>query len=219
MKKELFNPQEASKILGVTVQTLQRWDNVGIIKTVRTPAGRRMFPKAEIERLLGDSQPVTTDRLLVIYGRVSSADQKKKGDLDRQVLFIKDKLDLRIYQSISIITDVGSGLNDKRKGLIKLMTMAKAGEVTDLGIRSKDRLTRFGFNYLQFFFESYGVKIHILDESVNDKTVYEELMEDLLSIITSFSGKLYGIRSGKNKLLKDKVKGVIKDVTDLPDQD
>jgi len=219
MNKELFNPQEASKILGVTVQTLQRWDNVGIIKTVRTPAGRRMFPKAEIERLLGDSQPVTTDRLLVIYGRVSSADQKKKGDLDRQVLFIKDKLDLRIYQTISIITDVGSGLNDKRKGLIKLMAMTKAGEVTDLGIRYKDRLTRFGFNYLQFFFESYGVKIHILDESVNDKTVYEELMEDLLSIITSFSGKLYGIRSGKNKLLKDKVKGAIKDVTDLPDQD
>lgn len=217
MNKELFNPQEASKILGVTVQTLQRWDNVGIIKTVRTPAGRRMFPKAEIERLLGDSQPVTTDRLLVIYGRVSSADQKKKGDLDRQVLFIKDKLDLRIYQTISIITDVGSGLNDKRKGLIKLMAMTKAGEVTDLGIRYKDRLTRFGFNYLQFFFESYGVKIHILDESVNDKTVYEELMEDLLSIITSFSGKLYGIRSGKNKLLKDKVKGAIKDVTDLPD--
>lgn len=217
MNKELFSPREASKILGVTVLTLQRWDNLGIIKAVRTPANRRRFPKSEIDRLLGYSEPATSDRTLAIYGRVSSGEQKTKGDLDRQVLVIKDKLDLLTYQSITIITDVGSGLNDKRKGLIRLMEMAKKGEITDLAIRYKDRLTRFGFNYLQIFFESYGVKIHILDDNLKDKTVYEELMEDLLSIITSFSGKLYGIRSGKNKLLKDKVKGVIEDVANLPD--
>lgn len=216
MNKELFSPQETAKILGVTVLTLQRWDNAGIIKAIRTPTDRRRFPKSEIDRILGKEAVSVPDRVLVIYGRVSSNDQKKKGDLDRQVLFIKDKLDLRIYQDVTIVTDVGSGLNDKRKGLTKLMEMAKKGEVTDLAIRYKDRLTRFGFNYLQFFFESYDVKLHILEESSKDQTVYDELMEDLVSIVTSFSGKLYGIRSGKNKLLKDKVKEVIQDVTNLP---
>lgn len=173
----------------------------------------------QCERLLGTSELAASDRALVIYGRVSSGEQKKKGDLDRQVLYIKEKLDLRIYQNITIITDVGSGLNDKRKGLVKLMELAKKGEMTDLAIRYKDRLTRFGFNYLSVFFESYSVKIHILDEKSEDKTLYEELTEDLLSVVTSFSGKLYGIRSGKNKLLKEKIKGVVEDVANLSDQD
>lgn len=126
---------------------------------------------------------------------------------------------MRIYRNITIITDVGSGLNDKRKGLIKLMELAKKGEITDLAIRYKDRLTRFGFNYLKFFFESYELKIHVLDENSQAKTIYEELTEDLLSVVTSFSGNLYGIRSGKNKLLKEKIKGVVGDVANLPDQD
>ena len=219
MRKELFSPKEAAKILGVSVMTLQRWDIAGNIQAVRTPTNRRMFPKSELDRLLGTSKLAASDRVLVIYGRVSSDEQKERGDLDRQVLFIKETLDLRIYQTITIITDVGSGLNDQRKGLVKLMELAKKGELTDLAIRYKDRLTRFGFNYLSVFFESYGVTIHILDEKSEDKIIYEELTEDLLSVVTSFSGKLYGIRSGKNKLLKEKIKGVVEDVANLSDQD
>lgn len=218
MNKELYSPQETSVILGVSVLTLQRWDREGKITAIRTPTGRRRFPKSEINRLLGENTPVTSDRKLVIYGRVSSGEQKKKGDLDRQVEYIRNKLDLRIYNNVRIITDVGSGLNDRRKGLVRLMELAKKGEVTDIVIRYKDRLTRFGFNYLELYFQSHNVKVHILDGRLNDKTVYKELTDDLLSIVTSFSGKLYGTRSGKNKLLKNKVKVAISDVANLPDK-
>jgi excisionase family DNA binding protein len=219
MNKELYSPQETSKILGVSVLTLQRWDKEGKITAIRTPSDRRRFSKSEINRLLGENTPVTSDRKLAIYARVSSGEQKKKGDLDRQVEYIKNKLDLRIYNDVRIITDVGSGLNDRRKGLEKLMELAKKGEITDIAIRYKDRLTRFGFNYLALYFQSHNVKVDILDDRLNDKSVYEELTDDLLSIVTSFSGRLYGTRSGKNKMLKDKVKVAIKDVANLPNED
>ncbi len=218
MKKELYSPKEAAQILGVSVLTLQRWDNTGKVNAVRTPNGRRRFSKSEIDRLLGDNIPEPSERNLVIYCRVSSGEQKKKGDLDRQVEYVKSRLDPRVYNNISIITDVGSGLNDKRKGLIRLMKLAQKGEITDVAIRYKDRLTRFGFNYLGMYFESYNVKIHVLDEGLKDRTVYEELTDDLLSIITSFSGRLYGTRSGKNKVLKDKVREAVEYVANLSDE-
>ena len=98
------------------------------------------------------------------------------------------------------------------------MKLAQKGDISDVAIRYKDRLTRFGFNYLEMYFESHNVKVRILDEELKDKTVYEELTHDLLSIITSFSGRLYGTRSGKNKVLKDKVREAIEYVTNLPDE-
>jgi putative resolvase len=116
------------------------------------------------------------------------------------------------------IEDVASGLNDRRKGLIKLMNLAKHGKITDLAIRYRDRLTRFGYEYLHQYFESHDVNIHVLDNHIDEKSAQEELVEDLMAIIASFSGRLYGIRSHKNQLLQTKVKGVIKDVTNLPNE-
>lgn len=219
MEKELYTPKEAAEILGITVMTLQRWDRSGKIKCLRTPTNRRRIHRSEIEKLLGDRPISKGVRSLVIYGRVSSGEQKKKGDLERQINFITEKMDLRAYNNIEIITDVGSGLNDNRKGLKKVMNLAQNGKMTDLAIRYKDRLTRFGYHYLETFFKGYNIKIHILDDMSDNKSVYEELTDDLLSIITSFSGKLYGIRSGKNKILKDMVKVAIEDVANLPDKD
>jgi putative resolvase len=219
MSEFLYSPKEVSKILGISVKTLQSWDSAGKITIVRTPTNRRKVPKSEIDRILGvaDSESMPSSRKLAIYGRVSSGEQKLKGDLDRQIESIKSKLNLQIYDKISIITDVGSGLSDRRKGLLKLMKQAQDKEITDIAIRYKDRLTRFGYNYLQFFFQSHNVRIHVLDENYKEKTVYEELTDDLISIVTSFSGKIYGTRSGKNKVFKEKVKGAIEDAVNLPD--
>ena len=74
------------------------------------------------------------------------------------------------------------------------MKMAKENEITDIAIRYKDRLTRFGYGYLEEYFTSYGVTIHVLDQEEEVKIAQEELADDLISIITSFSGKLYGLR-------------------------
>lgn len=123
------------------------------------------------------------------------------------------------FSIVEVVLEVGSGLNDKRKGLLKLMRMAKNGEVTDVAVRYKDRLTRFGYGYLKEYFKSYDVTIHILDEKAPNKTVQEELADDLISIITSFSGKLYGLRSRKHTELQQTVKETIMDVQDISNQD
>ncbi len=96
--------------------------------------------------------------------------KNKKGDLERQISFLfKKKMEKLHFSSIVTCSDVGSGLNDKRKGLLKLMDLAKKGEITDVAIRYRDRLTRFGYGYLEEYFKSHNVTIHVLDEKENTK--------------------------------------------------
>ncbi|MCG7336492.1 IS607 family transposase [Sporosarcina sp. ACRSM] len=209
---KLLTMKEACGILGVTTKTIQRWDASGKIAIIRTPGGRRRIPLSEVERLLGKKS--IKQRKIAIYARVSSNEQKQKGDLDRQTEFLKEKIDTQ-YLLVETITDVGSGLNDRRKGLLKLMNLASEGRITDIAIRYKDRLTRFGYGYLEKYFESFHVMIHVLDDDEKTRTVQEELADDLISIITNFSGKLYGLRNEKHKELQKTVKEVIIDVPNL----
>ncbi|WP_462409912.1 IS607 family transposase [Neobacillus sp. Marseille-QA0830] len=216
--EKLYRMNEAAKTLGVTVKTLQRWDISGKAVFVRTPNGQRRLPESEINRLLGNGEDQESAKNLVIYARVSSHEQKAKGDLQRQIDFIKNQMDLNSFNQVTVIEDVGSGLNDNRKGLVKIMKLAEAGILSDLAIRYRDRLTRFGFHYLQTYFESHQVQLHILDEQTDETPPQEELVDDLIAIITSFSGKLYGIQSYKNKILEEKVKEVLEDVANLPNE-
>jgi putative resolvase len=216
--EKLYRMSEAAQILGVTVKTLQRWDKSGKAHFIRTPNGKRRLSESELHRLSGTSATETIKKNLAIYARVSSHEQKTKGDLQRQVEIIKGKIDKTAYENVIIIEDVGSGLNDKRKGLLKMMKLAEEGKISDIAIRYRDRLTRFGFEYLQTYFESHHVQLHILDDLTYERSVQEELVDDLMAIIASFSGKLYGIRSHKNKILEEKVKGVLEDVANLPDE-
>lgn len=210
MKKKLYTPREASKILGVTVTTLQTWDNQGKIKAVRTATNRRMFPLEEIQKITGEYESSNLNNSkYAIYARVSSHEQKAKGDLQRQIDFLLENIPIKNKENILVFSDVGSGLNDKRKGLLKLMAKASKREITHLYIRYKDRLTRFGFNYLEMYMSSHGVKIVILDDATPEKSIQQELIEDLIAIMTSFSGKMHGLRSKKNKILKEKMAEVI----------
>jgi excisionase family DNA binding protein len=213
---KLLTMKSAKELLGVSTRTIQNWDKEGKIKIVRTPGGRRRIPFSEVERLLGNT--LSPQRKLAIYSRVSSNEQKQKGDLERQIEFIKGNLSSD-FTIVEIITDVGSGLNDKRKGLLKLMKLARENQISEVAVRYKDRLTRFGYGYLEEYFSSHGVKIHVLDKEAETKTVQEELADDLISIITSFSGKLYGLRSEKHKELKKTAKEAIMDVQDLSNED
>ena len=208
--------KEAKELLGVSTKTIQNWDKAGIISVVRTPGGRRRIPLSEIERIRGDSSSFQKKKL-AIYARVSSNEQKQKGDLERQINFVKENLDEE-FLLVDTLSDVGSGLNDKRKGLHKLMKLAKEKEITDVAIRYKDRLTRFGYGYLEEYFNSHGVTIHVLDQEEEIKTAQEELADDLISIITSFSGKLYGLRSKKHKELQKTAKESIMDVQNLSNE-
>jgi len=208
--EKMFSAGEAAKRLGVHLTTIQRWDREGKLRVVRTIGGKRRIPAAEIERILGSAESSPPSRALAIYGRVSSHEQKARGDLGRQVAHIRETMVSRGWRDMVEITDVASGLSDKRVGLLRLMEMARQGKVTDIAVTSKDRLTRFGFGYLESFFSGYGVAIHVVDGEDDKKSLQEELVDDLISIVISFSGRLYGLRSHSKardlvKAVKDRV--------------
>ena len=142
--------ERAAKRLGVHPDTVRHWDLTGKLRVVWTPGGKRRVPEGEILHLRGEASPVKK-RVLAIYGRVSAPDQKAKGDLDRQVARIRTSMAGETFAEIVVITDVASGLSDNRRGLVRLMDMAREGRITDVAITDKDRLTRFGFWYLEQF--------------------------------------------------------------------
>lgn len=147
-------------------------------------------------------------RINIGYARVSSTDQKKNGDLDRQVSKLVDALQKETLPYI-IIKDTGSGLNTKRRGLIQLMDEVQKGSVDKIFVTYKDRLTRFGYEYLETFFSYF--KTQIVPISVKEeKNAQEELLEDMFSLIASFSGKLYGMR-GRKKDIEKKAEQILEE--------
>ena len=204
MKEKLYTVKQASEILGVHPKTIQKWDREGKIKTVRTPGGRRRIPESEIKRLLGISEEAG---LIIGYARVSSHTQK--DDLESQVKAIEQYAKERGWQ-VQILKDIGSGLNENRKNYRRLLELVAKGEASKVIITYPDRLTRFGFKTLEFFFQQHGAEVIILNE--RDKTSREELIEDLITIISHFAGKLYGMRSHKYKRLKEGVEKLIEEV-------
>ena len=153
---------------------------------MRTPGGRRRIPESEIRRLQGEKGI----RSIIGYARVSSNTQK--DDLKRQVEY------LRQSGVQEVITDIGSGLNEKRKGFLRLLERVLHNEVDKVVILYEDRLTRFGFDTLKKVFEAHGTTIEVLNQT-DAKPPQQELVEDLITIISHFSGKLYGMRSHKQK--------------------
>ena len=184
-------------------QHIQGWDRSGKIKIVRTVGGRRRIPLSEINRLQGISN---NEPLVIGYARVSSVSQK--DDLAVQV----DLLKRRGIENV--LTDIGSGLNEKRKNYQKLLKMIVERKLSRIVITYQNRLTRFGFSTLESFCSSFGVNIEVLNDIVYT-TPQEELVQDLIMIIAHFSGKLYGLRSHKAKKMIATVKDVMKTGDDV----
>ncbi len=197
-----YTLKEASEILGVSIKTLQLWDKEGKIRYVRTPGGRRRIPESEIKRILG----LKEERKIIGYARVSS--NKQKDDLERQIELIKNYAKERGWE-IEILKDVGSGLKENRKNFQKLLRMVVNREISKVVVAYSDRLTRFGFKTLEELFEGYGCEIIVINEE--EKSPQEELIEDLITIISHFAGKLYGMRSHKYKKVVEGAKQLISD--------
>jgi len=203
-----YRPKEASQILGLTVRRLQQLEKEGKIRCIRSPGGRRRFPQSEIERLLGVSRP----KVLVVYARVSSHEQKKKGDLNRQIEYVKGQMNTEDYKEVRVVTDIGSGLNAERKGLKQLLSWAKEREISDIAVATEDRLTRFGIEYIKWLLDEYGVVLHVVDiledpkPRMRGRGAQEELVSDMIALVSSFAGRLYGLRSHKTRRLVEKVK-------------
>jgi len=199
MSEKLLPPREACRRLGIHYVTLKRWIYSGKIRAVKTPTGRWMIPESEIERIIGGKVEAKEVRA-VIYARVSSSDQK--SDLERQIEYLTKYCTAKGYRVIDVLSDIASGLKTNRRGLLKLFNYIVNKEVDVVVVTYKDRLTRFGFEYLEYFFKQNGVRIEVV-YGEEPKDAYQELVEDLLAIVTSFAGKLYGMRShGKKRLVQ-----------------
>lgn len=200
INKQIYKPGEVAKMLGVSLRTIQNYDIDNILNFERNDTNRRYITRDNlIEYLLSNGLVFNDDNLNkkdIVYARVSSNEQKQKGDLDRQALSIIERIPN--LQNVLVLKEVGSGLNDKRKELNKLISMVLNDEINKIYVTYKDRLTRFGFNYIDTVCKAKGVEIVILNKN-DDKDIEKELVEDMMNLIASFSGKLYGIRSSKNR--------------------
>lgn len=193
---------EAAKFLGVDISTLRRWEDAGKIKSERTKGGHRRYDKDE---LLSISNKRKNIKLTVAYARVSSSDQKE--DLERQISNVSAYCIARGYQ-FKVISDLGSGLNYNKKGLIELIDLICSNEIERIVINYKDRLIRYGYEIIEEVCKHHNVTIEVINHT-EDKTYEEELVEDVLSIITVFSSRLYGSRSHKIKKIVDEVKKIM----------
>ncbi|MHB8351385.1 MAG: IS607 family transposase [Thermoplasmata archaeon] len=195
----LLSPREAARRLGVTVRTIQSWDRASRIRAVRTPTGRRRIPESEIHRLMGEREV----RAPLLYARVSSHGQK--DDLARQ----QERL-LRVFPGAELHTDIRSGLKFDRPGFLAILKAVQERRVSRVVVADEDRLARFGVDLLRQVFSAYGTTLEVMDPKPKD-TPETELANDLIAIITSFSARLYGLRSHKTKQLLATARAVVKD--------
>lgn len=196
---ELVSIGKFAKMVGVTTTTLRRMHQSGdFIPYHITKGGTRYY---SMEQLKEFSNAPERKKLVIGYCRVSTPAQK--DDLMTQVANIKAYMYAKGYQ-FEIITDVGSGINYKKKGLRELVNKVNNHEVSTIVVLYKDRLIRFGFELLEYLCEINGVSIEIIDNTEHSKE--QELTDDLIQIITVFANRLYGQRSKKTKRLIDEVK-------------
>ncbi len=209
MTERLLTLNEACKRLGIHPNTLRKWDRQGKIRVIRTVGGRRRIPESEVERLMGTIKPNMSIKA-VIYARVSSHDQKQKGDLERQKQSLLEYAKSRRYDVVAVLEDVASGLNEDRKSLNKLLDMVGRREIDVVIVEFKDRLTRFGLRYLERYFASHNVRVEVINGE-EPKDAYQELVEDLVTLVSSFARKLYGMRSHKYEKVVEGVKQLVAD--------
>ena len=196
---ELVSIGKFAKMVGVTTTTLRRMHQSGdFIPHHVTKGGTRYY---SMEQLKEFSNAPETEKIVIGYCRVSTPSQK--DDLQTQVENVKSYMYAKGYK-FEIITDVGSGINYKKKGLRELVNKINNHEVSTVVILYKDRLIRFGFELLEYLCEINGVNIEIIDNTEQSKE--QELTDDLIQIITVFANRLYGQRSKKTKKLIDKKK-------------
>lgn len=193
-----YSINEFSKILGVSAQTLRNWDANGKLHPHHTSTnGYRYYSHEQLNQVMNINPNL--NRITIGYCRVSS--HKQKDDLERQIENVKTYL-ITKGQPFEIISDIGSGINYKKKGLKELIKLITQNKVDKIVVLYKDRLLRFGFELVEYIASLYNCEIEIMDNT--EKSEQQELVEDLVQIITVFSCKLQGKRAVKaRKLVKE----------------
>lgn len=188
-----------SKMVGKSIQTLRLWDIENKLKPHHiSDGGHRYYSEQQVYQVT--QQPMKEKvRKTIGYCRVSS--NKQKDDLEKQVENVKTYMIAKGY-TFDTITDIGSGINYNKKGLNQLISMITNYEIEKVVILYKDRLLSFGFELIENLCNRFGTAIEIIDQT--EKTGEQELVEDLVQIVTAFSCRLQGKRANKaKKLIKE----------------
>ena len=175
---------EYAKRFTVNAQTLRRWADAGKIQYRWSPGGIRLYELPDSAKG-GDQQQPADEKKKVVYARVSST--KQKDDMQRQADFLLSK-----FPGYQLVTDIGSGINWRRKGLLSLLDAADQGALAEVVVASRDRLCRFAFELLEHVFRGRGVRLVVLDSA--DQCAEQELSDDLLSIVQVFCCRRNGKR-------------------------
>lgn len=195
MRENFIKISKLAKDLGVTKQTLWNWKYNGEIDFVKV-GGLNCVTKETYNNLLGIENK--KKQSVVIYCRVSSTENKTNIETQKQRLL--SYCNAKGYQVSEVIQEFGSGINDKRPKLEKLL---KQQNFTKLVVEHKDRLTRVGFNYINTLLNFNQIEVEVVNSSEDDKT---DLIQDFISIITSYCARIYGNRRSKiktEKLIKE----------------
>ena len=205
MSERYLGTREFTKLLGVSRVTVIKWIKGGRVAAYSVH-GRWRIPYSEVEGVLRGVQRV---KRVAVYARVSSNTQR--DDLGRRV----ESLKLWVSKNFPsteyvVVTDIASGLNEDRRGLRELIEMAKRREVQAVVVACRDRLTRFGFEYLKALFSILGVDVYVAFQG-EPKDYAQELVEDFVEIVTSFASRIYGKRSKRYKEVVSCIGEAIKD--------
>ena len=173
-----------AKQQGISYRTALRWFRAGTIKGYQAPTGTIIVTE-------GESAPAAQPEKVAIYARVSSPEHRE--NLERQAARLADYCAARGYQVAQAVKEVASGVNDSRP---KLLALLKDTSITRIVVEHRDRLTRFGFHSLEALLQAQGRTLEVVNLAENDK---EDLIADLVAIVSSFTARLYGQRRAKRK--------------------
>jgi putative resolvase len=188
----LLTTKQVREQYHISRHTLLNWEKEELLRPLKTPKGTRRYLKSDIEKLFGliDKE---LSRKTILYARVST--KKQENYLKNQVERLEKQAKLT-NEPYEIISEIASGVNENRRGLKKLLNQIKEGHVKKVMIEYPDRLARFGYEYLKFILDAYGVELEILHPQETEE-LQKELAEDLIAIVSSFAGRIYGHRGQK----------------------
>jgi predicted site-specific integrase-resolvase len=188
-----LTPREVQEKFGYHPKTLSRWAVEGLIQYTKSPGGHRRYLLSSLEKVA--EKPFYT-REVILYVRVSTHSQKEDMKSQREYV-------ISYYPQCKCVSDIGSGLNFKRKRFIELMERVAAHEVKKIVVAHKDRLCRFGFDFVEWFCNLNECQIEVLNNSY--KSPHQELMDDFMAVMHCFSSKLYFLRTYEKKI-KEEIK-------------
>ena len=202
LNKRYYSTGEVAKLLGVVPMTIMRWDKKGKIKFSRTDTNRRVISREDLIDFLKE-QHIYLDlpdnnKMDIVYARVSTHEQVENGDLDRQVLSIIEQVPN--LNNPLILKEQGSELNLNRKNINKMLDLVMEEKVNRIFITYKERLSRFGYETIEKICKKHDVDIIVLNGN-KEKSIEQELIEDMMMLLSSFSGKMYKLQNHKNQII------------------